>query len=76
MKKLFLILTSVLLASCAAEQRESNIFNVVPYPNDVQVGEGVFDAKGRQSNVGTCTGSEPKQPTQWFWLPERSLDLS
>ena len=30
----------------------------------------------RQSNVGTCTGSEPKQPTQWFWLPERSLDLS
>ena len=46
MKKLFLILTSVLLASCAAEQRESNIFNVVPYPNDVQVGEGVFDAKG------------------------------
>ena len=46
MKKIFLILTVAFAASCAADRHESNVLDVIPYPNDVQVGEGVFDAKG------------------------------
>jgi len=46
MKKIFLLLTVVLAAACATETKEGNILNVVPYPNEVQMGEGVFEAKG------------------------------
>lgn len=46
MKKIFLLLTVALAASCATRNHESNVLNVIPYPNEVQVGEGVFDAKG------------------------------
>ena len=46
MKKILLAMTVAVLASCATEKHESNILNVIPYPNDVQVGEGVFIAKG------------------------------
>lgn len=46
MKKIFLLLSVVLAAACATETKEGNILNVVPYPNEVQMGEGVFDAKG------------------------------
>ena len=46
MKKLFLLLTIAIAASCATEVHQSNVLDVVPYPNEVQVGEGVFNAKG------------------------------
>ena len=46
MKKIFLLLSVALAAACATETKEGNILNVVPYPNEVQMGEGVFDAKG------------------------------
>ena len=46
MKKLFLLLTIAIAASCTTQVYQSNVLDVVPYPNDVQVGEGVFSAKG------------------------------
>ena len=46
MKKLFLLLTIAIAASCTTQMHQSNVLDVVPYPNDVQVGEGVFNAKG------------------------------
>jgi hexosaminidase len=46
MKRILLIATLAALASCAAEVRQRNVLDVVPYPNEVIAGEGVFDAKG------------------------------
>ena len=46
MKKIFLFLSLALAVSCATRQHESNILNVVPYPQEVSVSEGVFNAKG------------------------------
>lgn len=46
MKKIFLIFTAALAVACAQKNYESSVLNVVPYPNEVEIGEGVFDAKG------------------------------
>ena len=46
MKNIFLLLAVALVSACAAKNHESNVLNVIPYPNEVHVGEGVFDAKG------------------------------
>ena len=46
MKKIFLLLTLVLAVSCTAEMSENDVINVVPYPNEVQLRDGVFNAKG------------------------------
>ena len=46
MKKIFLIFTAALAVACAQKNHESSVLNVVPYPNEVEIGEGVFDAKG------------------------------
>ena len=46
-------MTLVLLASCAEQTRQSNVLDVVPYPNDVKVGEGVFDAQGAAVTYGS-----------------------
>ena len=46
MKKLLLLLSVAIVASCATEVHQSNVLDVVPYPNNVQIGEGVFNAKG------------------------------
>ena len=46
-------MTLVLLASCAAQTRQGNVLDVVPYPNDVITGEGVFDAKGAAVTYGS-----------------------
>ena len=46
MKKIFLFLTLAIAVSCTTQVHQSNVLDVVPYPNDVQVGEGVFNAKG------------------------------
>ncbi len=46
MKRIILTLAVVAVASCAQEVVKNDVLNVVPYPNDVQFGEGVFNAKG------------------------------
>ena len=46
MKRIILTLAVVAVASCAQEVVKNDVLNVVPYPNDVQLSEGVFDAKG------------------------------
>ena len=45
MKKILFFLTVVLVA-CTQEITTNSISNVVPYPNEVQMGEGEFNAKG------------------------------
>ena len=54
MKHIFLFLSLALLASCTAEVRENSVLNVVPYPNDVQAGEGQFNAKGAAVNYSSA----------------------
>ena len=47
MKKTILILSAAFaLLSCAEAERTDRLAAVVPYPNEVQVGEGSFNAKG------------------------------
>ena len=46
MKKIFLFLTVALAAACAQEVKQNSVLNVVPFPNEVQMGEGEFNAKG------------------------------
>ena len=60
MKRFLLIALLAVLASCKAEVRQSNVLDVVPYPNDVKVAEGVFDAKGAAVAYGSSldTASE------------------
>ena len=36
------------MAACSSEVHQSNVLDVIPYPNQVEVGEGVFVAKGAQ----------------------------
>ncbi len=45
MRKILFFLTVVLVA-CTQEITTNSISNVVPYPNEVQMGEGEFNAKG------------------------------
>ena len=54
MKRIFLFLSLALLASCATEVRENSVLNVIPYPNDVQAGEGQFNAKGAAVNYSSA----------------------
>ena len=46
MKKILLFAGLALAAACTTEVRQSNVLDVIPYPNEVQVGEGTFNAKG------------------------------
>ena len=47
MKKTILILSVALaVLSCAEAERQDRLSALVPYPNEVQAGEGVFNAKG------------------------------
>ena len=46
MKKLFLLLTIAAAASCTSQVQQGDVLDVVPYPNEVCIGEGLFEAKG------------------------------
>ena len=46
MKKILLFASLALAAACTTEVHQSNVLDVIPYPNEVQVGEGTFNAKG------------------------------
>ena len=46
MKKLFLLLTIAAAASCTSQLQQGDVLDVVPYPNEVCIGEGLFEAKG------------------------------
>lgn len=46
MKKLFAIISVSLAISCGTDDYVKNELDVVPYPNEVSQGEGVFVAKG------------------------------
>ena len=46
-KKTVLILSAALaLASCSGADCGDRLSSVIPYPNEVQAGEGIFKAKG------------------------------
>ncbi len=46
MKRILFFISLSFAAACASEVHQSDVLNVIPYPNEVQVGEGVFNAKG------------------------------
>lgn len=46
MKKLFAVISVVLAISCGTDDYVKSALDVVPYPNEVSQGEGVFVAKG------------------------------
>lgn len=46
MKKLFAVISVVLAISCGTDDYVKSTLDVVPYPNEVSQGEGVFVAKG------------------------------
>ena len=46
MRKILFALTLAFVAACGSDKHQSNVLDVVPYPNDVQAGEGEFNAKG------------------------------
>ena len=46
MKKIFLLLTVIAAVSCS--RNEGPAFNVVPYPNEVELCAGTFDAAGAE----------------------------
>ena len=48
MRKILFFLSLALVAACSSEVHQSNVLDVIPYPNQVEVGEGVFMAKGAQ----------------------------
>ena len=48
MRKVLFFLSLALVAACSSEVHQSNVLDVIPYPNQVEVGEGVFVAKGAQ----------------------------
>ena len=48
MRKILFFLSVAFVAACSSEVHQSNVLDVIPYPNQVEVGEGVFVAKGAQ----------------------------
>ena len=48
MRKILFYLSLAFVAACSSEVHQSNVLDVIPYPNQVEVGEGVFVAKGAQ----------------------------
>ena len=46
MRKILFALTLAFVAACGSDKHQSNVLDVVPYPDDVQAGEGEFNAKG------------------------------
>ena len=46
MKKTLLLLTAALAIACSTEQPQAGVQNVIPYPNEVVVGEGQFNVAG------------------------------
>ena len=54
MKKTLLFLAIALVASCATLSDKSDVHEVIPYPNDVQVGDGTFNAQGAAVTYGTA----------------------
>ena len=53
MVRILLTLSLAALVSCAAEVRQRDVSDIVPYPNDIQTGEGVFDARGAAVTYGS-----------------------
>ena len=51
MKKIFLLLTVIAAVSCS--RNEGPAFNVVPYPNEVELCAGTFDAAGAEFHYST-----------------------
>ena len=46
MKKIFLFLVMSISLACSTQERKVSVYDVVPFPNEVQEGEGVFNAQG------------------------------
>ena len=46
MKKIFSFLVMSISLACSTQERKVSVYDVVPFPNEVQEGEGVFNAQG------------------------------
>lgn len=46
MKTLFLVLAAVAFLSCGSKVNDKTLVDVIPFPNDIQLSEGMFSASG------------------------------
>ena len=54
MKNILLFFAVAFAVSCATAPIETSVLDVVPYPNDVQMREGLFNAQGATVTYGTA----------------------